>query len=136
MLLYSTKPTLFPIILICMMCAPSKLSTCCISHTVSPSPTPSGNVPSHAHICTYKSNVLMTTPPQNLYILYRAGKYSFSSFFPIAIHRSATLTVCNTYSELQLLICFTQLLRNHKIWNCPPVLYKIISVVQKEHLTF
>lgn len=86
MLLYSTKPTLFPIILICTMCAPSKLSTCYISHTVCPPHGPSGNV--HAHVCIYKSSVLMTTPPQKLYTL-PSRTYSFSSFFPVAIHCSA-----------------------------------------------
>lgn len=49
-------------------------------HTQSLLPAPSaGNVSCHVHVSTYKSNVLMPTPPQNL-ILYQAG-HAFSSLY-------------------------------------------------------
>lgn len=41
----------------------------------------------HAHLCMYKSNVLMSTPPQNLYTL-SDRTYSLL-WFPVAIHCSA-----------------------------------------------
>lgn len=113
MLWQRTQPTSFPTISIRTMGAPSKLSTCCISHTVFTPRTLSWECFLSCPCLYIQIKCSNANPSTKSYTLPSRTCFFFS-LFPGAIYCSPILTVGNTYSALQLLICFTQLLGNHK----------------------